>query len=207
VNETVDAFPLCWPAGWPRHQGGREWGQFKGTPGRIRDELIQEIDRLVLGNESRGYTVRASVIISSNIPTKRDGMPMANAREPEDPGIAVYFERKGKRMCFACDKYDRTWKNMRAIAKTIEALRGIERWGSSDMMERAFTGFAALPAPGVKKPWHEILDIAAHTPTEQVRARYRELAKRRHPDAGGSNEAFAELNSAWQDFQRERGLA
>lgn len=201
----IDAYPLTWPQGWPRHRGPRERGTFQGTPAAVREQLIDEIDRML--NSARGYTFRPSIIISSNLPLRRDGMPIANAREPLDPGIAVYFKRDGKTVCFACDKFDRTWKNMRAISKTIEALRGIDRWGSSEMLDRAFTGFAALPAPGAVKPWHEVLDIPAHTPTAEVKARYRELAKRRHPDAGGSNEAFAELGTAWHDFQKERGLS
>ena len=47
---------------------------------------------------------------------------------------------------------------MQAIAKTIEALRGINRWGTGDMMEAAFKGFSALPAPDTNKPWREVLD-------------------------------------------------
>src|SRR3546814_19053229 len=51
-------------------------------------------------------------------------------------------------MTFACDRWDTVRDNVRAIGKTIEAIRGIERWGASDMMERAFSAFEALPAPG-----------------------------------------------------------
>ncbi|MDB6080165.1 MAG: molecular chaperone DnaJ [Akkermansiaceae bacterium] len=149
---SIDAFPLCWPEGWPRHRGAREHGYFQGTPGQVTEELIAEIDRLVLGKESRTHTFRESIIISTDIPLRKDGFPRADGRPPLDPGVAVYFERNGKQQCFACDKYDRVWKNMRAIQRTIEALRGIERWGSSEMLDRAFTGFAALPAPGAKKP-------------------------------------------------------
>ena len=210
MSEKIDAFPLCWPQGWPRHKGRRELGTFKGTPGKVRDELLKEIDRLVLGSESRGFTLADGVVvISSNIPTKRDGMPMANAREPEDPGIAVYFERRGRRMCFACDKYDRTWKNMRAIAKTIEALRGVERWGSSEMMERSFTGFAALPAPGQgtgSRAW-VILGIPAGSSEEDVRRAYKSKAKTAHPDAGGSETAWHELQEAFNDALGQIGKA
>lgn len=201
----IDAYPLAWPLGWPAHRGERERGSFSGTPAKVRQELISEIDRML--GALPGWTYRSSIIISTNVPLRRDGEPFAKEPAFINPGVAVYFKRNRKTMCFACDKYDAVWKNMRAIAKTIEALRGIERWGSSDMMERAFTGFAALPEPGRVKPWHEVLDLPAHTPTDEVKARYRELAKRRHPDAGGSNEAFAELNAAWQAFLKERGAA
>jgi hypothetical protein len=49
-------------------------------------------------------------------------------------------------MCFACDRWDSVADNVQAIRKTIEALRGIERWGTGDMVQRAFAGFVALPS-------------------------------------------------------------
>ena len=86
----------------------------------------------------------SGVILSTNIPLRNDGLPYANSREPNDPGVAVYFQHKKREMCFACDAFKTVRENAYSIGKTIEALRGIERWGASDMMERAFRGFAAL---------------------------------------------------------------
>lgn len=124
-----------------------------------------------------------NVVVSTNKPVRKDGGVYANAREPEDPGVAVYFERDGDRVCFACDQYDRVWKNMRAIAKTIEAMRGIERWGSKEMLDRAFTGFAALPPPStpiemtgpgaLPKPWHAVLGVAETAEWSEIRSAYR----------------------------------
>ena len=125
-----------------------------------------------------------NAVISTNRPVRRDGLPYASAREPDDPGVAVYFEREGDRVCFACDQYDRVWKNMRAIQKTIEAMRGIERWGSKEMLDRAFTGFTALPPPdapiemggpdALPKPWHHILGVSADAAWSEIRSAYRE---------------------------------
>lgn len=196
---NIDAYPLCWPDGWPRvPHYSRDRGTFEGIPDQVRKALLMEIDRLILGKGAARHTMRESVILSTNIPLRRDGEPMAGRNEPIDPGVAVYFERDGKRLCFACDKYDRVWKNMRAIQKTIEALRGIERWGSSDMLDRAFTGFAALPAPGVRN-WWEVLGVERNASPDEIKARYRALAKLQHPDAGGSSSLMAEINSAYQD--------
>lgn len=197
-DDRIDAYPLQWPEGWKRWEGQRDPGRFDGTPGTVRDMLLLEIDRLVLGRESRTRMVRRDlIVISTNMPLRRDGLPMSGRVAPEDPGVAVYFKRDGKPMCFACDKYDRVWKNMRAIQKTIEALRGIERWGSSDMMERAFTGFAALPAPGAR-PWWEVMGLNGSESKDAIRSRFRELARQRHPDSGGSDQLMAELNEAYK---------
>src|SRR5690606_15253619 len=89
-----------------------------------------------------------------------------------------------------------------AIGKTIEALRGIARWGMGDMMERAFQGFEALPDP--EQWWHTLgyLSPADVVSAEDIETRYRKLAAQRHPDRGGSDEVMAKLNRA-----RERAYA
>lgn len=96
-------------------------------------------------------------VISTNIELRIDGLPYSRQRPISDHGVAVYFTRNGRQMVFACDRWDKIEHNMRAITKTIEAMRGIERWGSSDLMERAFAGFEALPAPD---PWWKALGLS-----------------------------------------------
>ncbi|HEX3818616.1 MAG TPA: J domain-containing protein [Chthoniobacterales bacterium] len=188
------AFPLCWPAGWKRSTF-REHGQFDGTPDKVRRDLLQEIDRIALGKRAVTHTIRAFVVVSTDVPLRKDGEPHANFR-PNDPGVAVYFKRNERPVCLACDKYDAVWKNMRAIAKTIEALRGIERWGSSQLLDRAFEGFTALPEKTGPSCW-DVLGLDASSATEtEVTAAYREKAKDAHPDQGGSSEAFNELTQA-----------
>jgi hypothetical protein len=112
-----------------------------------------------------------------------------------DPGVAVYFKRKGVEVCFACDKYDAVWKNMRAIQRTVEALRGIERWGSSTLLERAFTGFTALPEKTGPSCW-DTLGIAPTNDEGAIVAAWRGKAKEAHADVGGSHEAMVALNEA-----------
>lgn len=90
---------------------------------------------------------------------------------------------------------------MRAIQRTIEAIRGIERWGASEMMERAFQAFEALPAP--KSCW-EVLGLRPGATDEEIQAAYRTKAKGAHPDAGGSQTAMSELNRARDDAMRSR---
>ncbi len=189
---AISAYPLCWPDGWQRTPPGRRgWGNFDST--RTRDKalagLFHEIE--LLGGKH--------VIVSSMLKLRQDGLPYSAQKLPDDPGIAVYFEYKGKQTCFACDEYTKDVSNIWAIKLTIEALRGIKRWGASDMMDRAFTGFAALPPPQVNIPWYVVLDLSPGATLEQIETRYRTLAKQRHPDVpGGSTEAFQELQSAYE---------
>ena len=138
------------------------------------------------------------VVLSTNVALRRDGIPYANQPEPTDSGVSVYFERKGKQMVFACDRWTKVKDNIRAIEKTIEAMRGIERWGASDMLERAFSAFEALPAPGqtAKRTWWQILGVSETATKDEINAAYREKAKSSHPDSGGSDDDMSELNVA-----------
>lgn len=139
------------------------------------------------------------LVISSDLPLRADATPRMD-RDPVDPGVAVYFQRDGSAVVFACDQYESVRENALAIAKTIEALRGIERWGASDAMERAFRGFAALPEPERVTPWNEILGFnALQIPaldSDLIEMRYKRLAQERHPDRGGDEKAMQELNRA-----------
>lgn len=185
----VQAYPLTWPVGWDRtHIKARIANrQFKKTFWEARKALLVEIERL--GGEKP--------ILSTDVPLRRDGQPYADG-DPEDAGVAVYFTYDGKPMCFACDKYASVRENTRAIGLTIEAIRGLERWGASDMMERAFRGFVALTDQS-GPPWYEVLGFTtpgACVSVEDVDAAYRKLALLHHPDKGGDPEAFRRLAAA-----------
>ena len=42
----------------------------------------------------------SNIVISSNVPTGRGGLPLASAKRVDDAGVAVYFTLKGKEPCF-----------------------------------------------------------------------------------------------------------
>lgn len=193
----IDAYPLSWPIGRERTLYLAE-ARFYTSFAHARDNLLREI-ALLVGSR------RPDVIISTNIPVRRDGIPYAATRQPDDPGVAIYFDYKGKQRCFACDRWRKVEDNMQAVCKTIEALRGIARWGTGDMLEAAFTGFTALPAPNERKSWREIFGYQNDAPLslEQVRVRYRQFASSHHPDKGGTDKQMAEINQAWEQAQRE----
>jgi DnaJ-domain-containing protein 1 len=93
---------------------------------------------------------------------------------------------------------------MHAIALTIEALRGIARWGTGDMMEAAFRGFMALPGIGQTSGsnWWETLGVAINASRDQVKEAYRILAVKHHPDRGGDVEKWHRLQAAFEQFER-----
>jgi hypothetical protein len=201
----VAPYPLYWPLEHPR-TSSRRTARFVVDFHTARVQLFTELERLHA----------SSVVLSSNVPLRRDGLPMVPDREPTDPGVAVYFSRRKwtqqqghwsepRPFVIACDQYDRVRANLRAIGATIEALRTIERHGSTSMLEQAFSGFAALPPAPTAKPWREVLGFGpGPVSVEAVRAQHFALAKQHHPDlAGGSVERMTEINAAVEAAIRE----
>lgn len=185
-------FPLCWPDGWSRTKN-RQPSRFKvGSVYEAVEGLRVELDRMGARN----------IIISTSIPLRRDGLPLSKPPVDGDPGAAVYFLRSGQPLCLACDQYQSVQDNIHAIAKTIDALRGIERWGSTDLLNRAFTGFAALPN-GSDRHWSEVLMVPRDATRDAIDRAYRDLVKRLHPDVGGNSDDMAALNVAYDQAKAE----
>lgn len=191
----TEAYPLQWPVGKPRVSSPGQ-SRFSISQHNATNNLLDEIRRLGGRN----------AVISTNVELRNDGLPYANRKPPQDRGVAIYFTYKNQSMCFACDKWNAVGDNIYAVAKTIDALRGIERWGTGDMVQQAFSGFAALPAPTAAKDWWDVLGVGKHYPTINITEAYRNLAKKLHPDNGGKDNEMADVNEAYAAFKRERGL-
>jgi hypothetical protein len=187
---VAEAYPLAWPPGVPRTRNPARSAFGDVTTHRASQELLWEIERM------HGRLP----VISTNLELRGDGLPYSKQRPITDHGVAVYFTRRGHQLVFACDRWDRIEHNMRAITKTIDAMRGIERWGSSDLMERAFMGFEALPAPD---PWWKMLGLDGPARSErEIKEAYRRASATAHPDRpGGSHDRMAAVNAA-----RDEGL-
>lgn len=191
---SKEAFPLSWPPGFPRTV------KPKKSPFEIKSF---EVTRQRLFGELR--LLRASdLILSTNIPLRNDGMPYANRNRLPDPGVAIYFKWRGEDRVLACDRWDRIEDNLHAIELTIAALRGLERWGASDILRRAFTGMTALPAP---PQWWDVLEVREDSSIEVCEANYRVRIQAAHPDRGGSEGKAASLNWAITEARREKGVA
>jgi hypothetical protein len=205
---SIPAYPLQWPDGWPRAERRKD-GQFGKTetrPGQSHKSkadltMADAMKRVTYELDRLGVNVADDSIVSTNLKLNLSGLPRGDQGEPGDPGVAVYFQKNGGPMrVIAIDAYNRVRDNLAAIAATLEAMRAIERHGGAQILERAFSGFAALTAPG--KSWWDVLEVRPDASRDVIEASFRRLARDRHPDRGGSHEAMAALNEA-----RAAGLA
>jgi hypothetical protein len=191
----ISAHPLQWPVGWKRC-AGYERKRAAFTRHKQPLTIAAGVERVLDELQRMGYS-RDDVVISTNVETRLDGLPRSDRAEPMDPGAAVYWQTsKREHRVIAIDVYDRVADNLGAVAATLEAMRAIERHGGAVVLERAFTGFTALPAPST---WRDVLDFPpqAVVTLDMVRDRYRRLASDAHPDRpGGSHTAMAALNQA-----------
>lgn len=202
------SYPLQWPDGWkrtPAHRRGR--ARYKVTGDQATRHLLHELE--LLGAH------RSSLVLSTNIVVRNDGMPYA--RQPrymvEDPGVAIYWSTSAfKDRVIACDKWDDVYANIHALGLAVAGMRAIDRAGASQIMERAFTSFGALPAAAVAevvRPWWEVLCLQegslAFVDAVMCEAKYRDLARKAHPDQGGSESAMSELNRAREEMRRHFG--
>lgn len=203
--DAARPYPLAWPTGKPRTPAAKRaaaaFGEVRIGPltGARRQPITitVAIERLLLELELLDV---AEVIVSTNIPPGRDGLPSGARITVDDPGVAVYFRtQKGEPHCLSVDRWDRVADNIAAIAAHVKAVRGMLRWGVADL-RTAFSGFRMIDAG---PPWWRVLGFDGPTADPGViRSRFHELARRHHPDAGGSTAKMAELSAAY-----ETGLA
>jgi hypothetical protein len=199
---TATRYPLCWPAGRPRTPSyKRERPKFKvNSFTSARDGLLDELRRLGA----------SGVVLSTNVEVRGDGLPYAGRRNPDDPGVAVFFKHKGKDVAFSCDRWATVEHNMRAIGDAIECIRTIERRGTGEMVDAAFTGFQQLPPAPARRGWWEVLRVVNQEATLNVIDAYRALSKQHHPDRNPGDAAahkeYLAVQDAYEQFKRERGL-
>lgn len=198
MSDHITASPLTWPDGWKRTSSPMRSQFANHSIAKSIDFVIDELGRMGIPN---WY-----IIISSNLRLKGDGLPHSAQREPNDMGIAVWWKDDGEQRVIALDKYNKASDNLYAIGKTIEAMRGIKRWGGSEILDRTFTGFISLPSPDhvVARDWREVLDYYGDDLMEANEA-YKRARNIAHPDKGGTSEQFYEINRAWAGAEKELG--
>jgi len=149
---------------------------------------------------------------------RRDGGIRADAKVTGD-GVVISFDSIHGPLRYACDAFTGSgWRlsgwqaNVRAIALTLEALRKVDRYGSSHRGEQ-YTGFNAL---GSGRPMPAAMTVAdARTllmgwmeiaGTNDWQTLYRRAVKSTHPDAGGDADEFDRVQTAY-DLLRATGAA
>lgn len=207
MSTNVTASPLTWPHGWKRtpagHRVDARFGsrkkQTNGYHALQKITVAHAVDAVYVQLRMMGFGDWQS-ILSTNLNLRLDGIPRSGQPEPQDTGASVWWRKDTDQpyKVLAIDQYDRVADNIYAIAKTLEAMRGIGRWGSGEILERTYTGFTALPGPdtaGGVDHYQVIGAQAGDSPTDLSQA-YRRALSAAHPDKGGSSDQFHAVREA-----------
>lgn len=168
------------------------------------DDLLTELRQL----KAKDIVIEAGFRDSD---IRLDGWPRANAPQPKDPGIRIAFESKHGPMVYQCDRYDGWQENVRAIALGLKALRAVDRYGITGNAEQ-YTGFRAIEAPRTFTGFATVDDALSFLRQKSelssandvaLKTLVRIVARKCHPDHGGTNDAWTRFDEATRLLRKE----
>lgn len=121
----------------------------------------------------------------------------------EDRVVSLRFPFNEREILLTCDAQETPAGNLRVLFMAVESMRLNEVRGLSDVMREAYL---QLEAPEVTRDPYEVLGVRPDTDIDIIEAVYKAQAKRTHPDAGGTDEAFKEVAAAWGRVKADRGV-
>jgi len=177
----------------------RKHGNFRTSYTRTLEKLQYELEKIGATEILFECSFHANQI-------RLDGWPKAN-QSPEYNGIAVSFNHpEVGRVEYVTDRYFLWQDNLHAIALTLEALRGVERWGVVASGQQ-YTGFKAIESGnGSRRPaavWiaklvepddaerqKVVVDGLLTKSSHMTKVVVRQAKIRAHPDTGGSHDMY-----------------
>lgn len=147
------------------------------TPSRSRSDIEAEFSRW---NAQAGETVLSDY----DLPMMRPGQVEAEVR----------FLLRGQPMRVRIDRWGDFATNLKCVHLNIRDMRLAEARGSLEAMRETLT---ALPAPKQDRDPYEVLGIRPDASPAVIDAAYRAKAHETHPDHGGKEEAFKEVQAAY----------
>jgi hypothetical protein len=174
-----------WPVQKTRHP---QDSQFRSTYPQTLDLLESELSHI----HARAGSVVIQVENLTLSDIRNDGWPRGgwNPARGNRQGVIVSFESGKGAMSFPCDRFKGWQDNLRAIAKSLEALRMVDRYGVTRGNEQ-YKGWAQIEAPknGAMDREEAIVTIASilDAPRDAVDANpaafIRQARIRYHPDS------------------------
>lgn len=168
-----------WPGAQTAH---REYSRFGASEGDSWALLKRELKMLQARNIVIQLALRENQI-------RNDGWPYASAR-PAHPGIIIAFDSRYGPLKYATDKFHTFAENLRGLAKSLEALRMVDRYGVTKSGEQY-------------KGWKE---LASGPSSEGDSERGRSLIEKHgsvaaalmatHPDHEGDREDYEAVQAA-----------
>ena len=178
--------------------------------GMVRSDFSSKYSQTLdlLEAELRHLRAKEVTVQAGYRQVRNDGWPYSAAK-PEHPAVALQYSTANSRFVFRAFRYTRFEDNLRAIAKTLESLRGIDRWGVVEGQQ--YSGFKQIEAPTAEgKMTREAaaawLAFFSNVSSEELLGSpgkldqaFREARIKLHPDRqeSGSHEALVKTQLAY----------
>ncbi|HEY8819559.1 MAG TPA: hypothetical protein VIM25_12175 [Candidatus Limnocylindrales bacterium] len=161
-------------------------GEWHPGKGRISyDQTLRDLESEIGAIAKTRAEVEVTIGIGlTEHDVRQDGSPRANARPVGHPGVEISFESRYGRLTYATDVFDDWRDNVRAVAKGLEALRAIDRWGVAKRGQQ-YAGFAQITAGGP--------DPAKGKALVERAGGIRQALMLHHPDHGGQARDLADV--------------
>jgi hypothetical protein len=199
------------PRVWPGRQ--RPAG-FRGVKGPFKITTWAPVERFLMSELEKLGAKDVTIAIDVPNPAhwRMDGGLRSDARAVTPRVIVAFTRRDGVRLSFPCDSYNDWQTNVYAIAKSLEMLRAIDRYGVTQG-DQQYVGFRALPpgAAATLTPEAAAEIIAKHSgiPAQAILdyppvagAAIRTAQSKTHPDRGGTDGDFAEVQKAAEILEK-----
>lgn len=185
---------------WPRDlTRNRKRSPFSATWSATMSDLHRELRHL--GGGTRYPESVLQIALREQDFRKTDGMPRANSI-PEHPGVILNVETGKGPMSMPCDKFDRWQDNLRAITLSLEALRRIDRYGTTPGDEQ-YRGWLAIEqraefdsAKAAIKLLADLAEMPPPSSEDGIAAAYKAARRKTHPDRNGGDQ------SLWDSAER-----
>ena len=125
-------------------------------------------------------------------------------------------EGRDREYQFICDEFEHPGDNLRAVEQAITMLWRIYeiymvrttdvdyKFGTIFAGFQVTEGQKVLQITDGKQPRWEILGLPKDATPDEIRERWRQLAKENHPDNNGDKKEFQRLNAAYEEFVNMR---
>lgn len=206
--DTMTVAPIrIWPGELTR---SRQFSKFRASLSDTLDLLQREIYHLVDTTAQQDSAELLVAIPASQFSVK--GRPLAHAKA-EHPGVIFSIDSRFGHLSYPCDTFTSWQDNLRAIAKALEALRMVDRYGVTKRGEQ-YRGFLAIEATATPAGFADRQDALMYLARvtglpymdHPLSTLLRRAQQKTHPDMPGGNASDFQRVSLAEAKLREEGL-
>lgn len=193
--KVIHQAKVVWPKSKPKTTY-RKTGRFAaGDIAKAAKRVESEVSSFT--KDGHNWRTKKLTISAYQDRFNSDGRFTAGYTNTNDPRVVVSFDLDRVQYVIPCDAFTQAEQNLCAIAETIKGLRANERYGVltiKQMME----GIAELPqiSSATRPIWFDVLNVDRMCSLAEAETAYKSLVKSRHPDVGGTDQEWYDLQEA-----------